>query len=971
MRTRKAPNLDPQTAALLSACASRDRRLTAFRALGLIVLLGMGWTIGVGWIDRAIALPPLLRWMLLCMLMGLIGIVLIRTAARVFGARAASMGLVRRIEQRVPELRERLLTLQSRTPAGGEAFIGRLSMEVAELLHHQTARQLIPAAATRRAWQSAGVASALVAVFMLVGLMRSDALTRQWMPWRADRDAVQVTLALEPGDTRVLQGQPLRVSVRAQGLERTVVPVIRWSIDGGRWASASMTRSGDEQFAFVFQSLDRPMRYRIVAGSTESHEHHVAVAHRPAVAVMDAEVTYPAHLQRPPLRVTLDEPRLEMPAGSTLRLRVTATEPLASAVVEVGGRRLAASTTDAPEMVEISLPVDRDGAWQIELMSRDGIPSSRLAPLQLRAIPDEPPAARLPQRTIRATPATTLLLPYQAGDDLSLSSITLQLELRGKRLPDQQVPLVGDQRLQSGIIEIDLPSLGVRVGDELLARLEPRDIAGQTRRSEPAVIVIASEPHDAFDQSRIDALLQITALLRPLDGQKPEQVDASRLASLIRDAESLLRVAQLRARDVEAEPLALLADSLIISQEQLTVGAIGPALERVQRMLRDTRALMRRLEARAALGDLAAIEMLTGDANRSARERLTRDLRDRTRALEARGSGRDLAGNLRDIAGRDRPPRETDLASWQEAESASPARVLARARGEALRDRPEPSRLRALRRVGAGEDDVWTRAVVVEFDEDRRLLLSASLACRILSMLPPELAAPAVFAIEPLRPLDRPMLGWRAIAWERIAVIDSLNSTTGARQLVDALQPLRPVADPAIATLERRVIAALDSTRPADQRAAEVARSLTQLHRELEPVRNLLRDLDPAGDAFDARTQAIAAVGRGDRKRASLQWRRTADAIERFVLQRDIKLQVDRSQTGPHMRPLIDQLLELSRPRAEEMNLTLAAMRMWSMLRERAVRADPTRSRETDPAGYEEPIRLYFDAIERLRGGKR
>ncbi|HMO25959.1 MAG TPA: hypothetical protein PKB10_06785, partial [Tepidisphaeraceae bacterium] len=424
--------------------------------------------------------------------------------------------LARRIERRVPELRERLLTLHSTSPAGSRSFMDRLSVEVTQLLRGRRAHELIPRRATVRAWRSAGLALLFSSVLMFLGALRSDALERQWAPWRGTARAGMIDLVIEPGDTRVLQGQPLRVSVRAGGLERTVVPVIRWSIDGGRWSSASMTRSGEEQFAFVFQSLDRPMRYRVLAGTTESPEHRVQVAHRPAIATMDAEVTYPAHLQRPASRVTLDTPRLEMPASSTLRLRITATEPLASGVVETAGRRLAAGATDVPETIEITMPVERDAIWRFELMSRDGIPSARLPPLQLRAIPDEPPAARLPQRTIRATPAATVLLPYQAGDDLSLASITLQVERREVKLLDRPVPIVGDPRLQSGFIELELPMLNARIGDELLCRIEPRDIAGQSRRSEPAVIVVAATTHDAFAQARIDALRQILSVATAL-----------------------------------------------------------------------------------------------------------------------------------------------------------------------------------------------------------------------------------------------------------------------------------------------------------------------------------------------------------------------------------------------------------------------------------------------------------------------
>ncbi|HMO25957.1 MAG TPA: hypothetical protein PKB10_06775, partial [Tepidisphaeraceae bacterium] len=90
----------------------------------------------------------------------------------------------------------------------------------------------------------------------------------------------------------------------------------------------------------------------------------------------------------------------------------------------------------------------------------------------------------------------------------------------------------------------------------------------------------------------------------------------------------------------------------------------------------------------------------------------------------------------------------------------------------------------------------------------------------------------------------------------------------------------------------------------------------------------------------------VTAWGRGDRPAATRACRDVAASIERLVTHRDIQAQIAQSQHGPHLRPMIDQLLELARPRAEEMNLTMAAMRMWSMLRERAVRSDPTRSQE-------------------------
>ncbi|HMO25958.1 MAG TPA: hypothetical protein PKB10_06780, partial [Tepidisphaeraceae bacterium] len=332
-------------------------------------------------------------------------------------------------------------------------------------------------------------------------------------------------------------------------------------------------------------------------------------------------------------------------------------------------------------------------------------------------------------------------------------------------------------------------------------------------------------------------------------GQKPEQVEPSRLAGAIRDMEALLRVAQMRAGGLEAEPIATVTDQLVIAQEHLAGGDAPAGLERVQRAMRTVRALVRQLEARAALGDALAIEQLADEAHRPARDRLTRDLRDRVRLLDIGPPGDDLPARLREIAGQDDPAPPTDLPEWYEAESASRERVRARARAEALRERPDPARLRTLRRLG-GADDGWTLPVTVEFDEDRRALLSLAAGYRLIAMLPAELAPLMPGWMQAQLTVERPLVGWRAAAWDAIGRVMLVEDADEARWMIDALQPLRPMSDAAIDTLEQHILPLLPDDVSGFDREPDppvLRRAREQLQRDLATVVLAMHEFDPEG----------------------------------------------------------------------------------------------------------------------------
>src|SRR5579864_8649301 len=227
---------DQEVSRLIHLVRGRWRALRALHAviraaLGLAALLGVAFVAA-----RGITASPAV--------LASIGVVLLAAAAAVLvwagmplWRRPTDAQIARFIEERIPDLDDRLVTAVdlASTPATG--FDGLVKADAARRSREVDTDRIIEPASLRRVGFQAVAAAAVLAVLVVIGRN----------PVRESVDAMALTLfparvALEvvPGNVRVRAGDPLAVRARLVGNRAPVIGQFQVA-DGDGWRSSDMT----------------------------------------------------------------------------------------------------------------------------------------------------------------------------------------------------------------------------------------------------------------------------------------------------------------------------------------------------------------------------------------------------------------------------------------------------------------------------------------------------------------------------------------------------------------------------------------------------------------------------------------------------------------------------------------------------------------------------------------------------------
>ncbi len=223
---------------------------------------------------------------------------------------------------------------QGETPSGLRSLLVATAIRK---LRGLTPSSIVPVSALRR---SATVAAAGMLVLAPVTWraipMVVAAAESAWLIWSPQ----SVQLEVQPGDTRLPAGRPVRIRaiVRVGGRVLTrLEPSLTVSATGAQ-RTVPMPPKGDA-FEFAFESVDRTFTYKVTAGSRASREFTVSALFPPKIRRIDAHYEYPAFTGLPP-RDEKDGGDLYAPEGTRVRLRVHTDKPVVAGAMSIRtGRR--------------------------------------------------------------------------------------------------------------------------------------------------------------------------------------------------------------------------------------------------------------------------------------------------------------------------------------------------------------------------------------------------------------------------------------------------------------------------------------------------------------------------------------------------------------------------------------------------------------------------------------------------------
>ena len=574
--------LPPAIRTYLDDFVGRVRRLALIGAVGRALAVFLAWMMLWCAADRLGQLPAGVR--AVALVIGLIAaLALLAKPLLALRRRPDLVAAAAEVERRSPVFAQRLVTVTSRLLGsadyrGSDEIVIRLVREVTEQVEGRRADPPVSRALLLGPW-----AACSVLVLLIIGLgqvpdLRFGELAMRFLDPAAGIPPVTTTrLAVRPGSRDVPQSQPLTIEVQAERLGDG--PVTLYFSPAGQPASrVSLPPLGGGRFAFTLASVDRDLSYYVRGGDARSPQYLLRVLRKPAVAQFRFQYEYPPYTRLPPVTITNTDGRIEAPAGTKVRLAITATEPLRDALLSVGTEKLLMRATGDPRTREADITVRAGGRYGLDLISDREVPGSGPGTTSIRAVPDVPPQVRLLRGggSLRLTPRDIVPLAYEALDDYGLQSIAVRAQVNANEPVEAPVRLWSDPRRQQDVFNFDLATLTLTIGDVVTLRLVATDTAGHAARSEPLHVLISPRSVDLDTYERIAEVQNASGLTQSLVTQLEEAAKSQEEAEGQKDHQSAAYFSVTsrgdRALSSAAQTAVLLRQSLlrVITRSQST-----------------------------------------------------------------------------------------------------------------------------------------------------------------------------------------------------------------------------------------------------------------------------------------------------------------------------------------------------------------------------------------------------------------
>lgn len=607
---------DPQAAEILGRLKGLHRRgngLVLVRGWALVTLVLVAtfliWGFAdYGWRSR----DPSYRWISSLSALVAVGGAVYRWLVLAWRGRTTERQLIRRVEERFPELKNRLASAVDFALAPDDPRYGSVSLrqhvvrQVASRMEGLPLHGLLdwrPAV-----WSVGGLMAICSLSVLMITIDRESALLsmrRLCLPWHAAEWPRKHHLTFVNAPPRLAQGQDFRAEVVDHNgrLPSEVRIEYRWLDD----PAADIRR-----YAMVFAG--GRMTHRL-AGVTRSFEYRAAGGDDEAMAWRTMEVVTPPRITAarmilsPPaytgLPVSVSSRRIRALAGTTVSAEISTSQPLRAATLVfqsgTNTRRIRARVADGGR--KASLPAEPNAPWVLstsgtyawELVDDRGVVVVVERDSEIEVIPDLPPVVTLQSPAVDAafTPRAVVPLQLLVRDDLATHQVELRWPSGRKILFEQPAPAKGPTdktplgspgiSLGSSPAEIQVEHAwdlaeqadlkpGMKLSFELVARdFQPQEAAPVLG----SIRLLTDAEFEQRIQERQEALWKL--LREAVQLQRSVQVGTSTLA------------AQVKGRQVLAETESAAWPNLTLNQrrvEGLIAGEEG-ALRMVEQLLAD------------------------------------------------------------------------------------------------------------------------------------------------------------------------------------------------------------------------------------------------------------------------------------------------------------------------------------------------------------------------------------------------
>ncbi len=494
----------------IKAAGEHWKRQAAAAGLVRLTAVIVGVLAALVALEALVVLSPVVRvaWLAVALVL-LIGGALL-WVVRVLARPVDAVELAAKIEERLPELGERLESSAELWDKRGRGRHG-YSVELIDALILRTVAEaagvdfrIAPRPGSTRRTVSVMVAVLLIAAagMMALGARLAPALARLTRPLDVV-EAPAVRIDVKPGDATLVAGDDLEV-VAALGGSYRGLPSLVFEFDGERPSLKAMTPQEvtaaghvGAEFRATLRDVRSDLSYSVEVGDASSPTYEVTVVERPFVTNIRLDYHFPRYSGLLPRTVDENNGDITALRGTNVAVTITASKPLTrAALVLEGGERVPMSQLE-PRSFEATIAVRADGGYSIELADTDGLTNPAPPTYSIVAIRDERPLVRIvePGEDREAPRGMMLPVVMSAVDDYGISALSLRYSLEGSseegivRLEDLGV---GGPRELSRETAWDLSGTGLLPGRSLIYYAEVTDndqVTGpKSSRSESYVV---------------------------------------------------------------------------------------------------------------------------------------------------------------------------------------------------------------------------------------------------------------------------------------------------------------------------------------------------------------------------------------------------------------------------------------------------------------------------------------------------
>lgn len=453
----------------LNALRRRRNQLLFIRFFSIFCVCASGLLLGATGVIYLVSPGKIVSLLITFLFLVAMGLVLWRLVSALFRSQGNDLRLAHYVEDRFPDLEQRLLTslefsdedLASNRRGVSSQFVRQLWKDAEQHVAMQKSK-----VESTEPFRESGIAAATAVASLLVCALLFN-FSEDWetaskaVVWPFDSSAVvsvelaplPVEISVEPGDIRQQSGDDLTVLVRIMNSEPNAVN-LRLQQDRVNWVDFSMTLEGSEggvsTYSYYFPSVEESGTYYISfndMGDQTSREYAIDVYELPRIEQIDVALSYPQYTG---MEDEIQEGNGDIfaPEGTEVDLTLSFNKPIDTAVVEfvVAEASRIMDQNENEKYPDLQIEIDAggltgsakfialvDGLYMVTATDREALNSDKGIEYFIRVKKDQPPSLELlnPGRDQEVMPLEEVGLRVDAIDDYGLSEFTLNYSVAG------------------------------------------------------------------------------------------------------------------------------------------------------------------------------------------------------------------------------------------------------------------------------------------------------------------------------------------------------------------------------------------------------------------------------------------------------------------------------------------------------------------------------------------------------------